>query len=140
MSICFCSILKPSFLNHDSHSVSRCRLAPNPNIGKPFRFLNLQIHGKDFPKVRAVHGDGIGVLYPDDAVSDRTAPLEAESEDQVTAVSVGAVGTAAEESHESPTRTRVKKAEGKKETEDGDKESRFKLRNGREVWRYCNIF
>lgn len=133
MSLCFCSILKPSFLNREFDSVSRHRLAPNPN-SKPYQFCNLRIDDNDFCTIKAVHTDGVGVLYPDDTVSDRTTPVDAQPEDQVDAPADGIVGTAMEESHEAPIRTRVKKMEGKKaNVEDSDKENRFTLRNGREV-------
>lgn len=133
MSLCFCSILKPSFLNRELDSVSRRRLAPNPNI-KPFQFFNLQIHDNDFCNLKAIHTDGVGVLFPDDTVSERTTPLDAEPEDKVDGEADGIVGTAVEESHEALSRTRLKKMEGKKaNVEDGSEENRFKLRNGREV-------
>ncbi|KAH6788376.1 GTP-binding protein [Perilla frutescens var. frutescens] len=133
MSLCFCSILKPSFLSRELDFVSRCRLAPNPNSNKPFQFLNLQLHDRGFPHLKAVQADGVGVLYSDDTVSERAAPLDAETEHG--AAVDGVVGTATEESHESPNRTRLKKIEGKKgNVDDGDKENRFNLRNGREVF------
>ncbi|KAH6823549.1 GTP-binding protein [Perilla frutescens var. hirtella] len=133
MSLCFCSILKPSFLNRELDFVSRCRLAPNPNCNKPFQFLNLQLHDRGFPHLKAVQADGVGVLYSDDTVSERAAPLDAET--QHGAAVDGVVGTATEESHESPNRTRLKKIEGKKgNVDDGDEENRFNLRNGREVF------
>ncbi|KAH6771666.1 GTP-binding protein [Perilla frutescens var. hirtella] len=133
MSLCFCSILKPSFLNRELDFVSRCRLAPNPNCNKPFQFLNLQLHDRGFPHLKAVQADGVGVLYSDDTVSERAAPLDAETEHG--AAVDGVVGTATEESHESPNRTRLKKIEGKKgNVDDGDEENRFNLRNGREVF------
>ncbi|KAL1534822.1 GTPase HflX-like [Salvia divinorum] len=130
MSLCFCSILKPSFLNRELDSVSRHRLAPNPNT-KPYQFCSLRIEDNDFCTIKAVHSDEVGVLYPDDTVSDRTTPVE----DQVDGEPEGIVGIAMEESHEAPFRTRLKKMEGKKaNVEDSDKENRFKLRNGREVF------
>lgn len=135
MSLCFCSILKPPFPN----LVSRCRLAPNPNI-RPFQSFNLQIHDKDFCNLKAAHADGIGVLYSDDTVSERTAPLGAEPGDHVSGAVNGVVGTATEETHEAPSRIRLKKMEGRKgNVEDGDDENRFKLRNGREVCPFCSI-
>ncbi|XP_042010169.1 GTPase HflX-like isoform X1 [Salvia splendens] len=130
MSLCFCSILKPSFLNRELDSFSRHRLAPNPN-SKPYQFCNLRIDDNDFCSIKAVHTDGVGVLYPDDTVSDWTN----QPEDQVDVPVDGIVGTAMEESHEAPSRTRLKKMEGKKaNVDDSDKENRFKLRNGREVF------
>ncbi|XP_042005077.1 GTPase HflX-like [Salvia splendens] len=134
MSLCFCSILKPSFLNRELDSVSRHRLAPNPNF-KPYQLCNLRIDDNDFCSIKAVHTDGVGVLYPDDTVSDRTTPVDAQPQDQVDATADGIIGTAMEESHEPPLRTRAKKMEGKKANlKDSDKENRFKLRNGREVF------
>ncbi|KAK4387495.1 GTPase HflX [Sesamum angolense] len=83
--------------------------------------------------VKAVHNDGVGVLYSDDTVSERVAALDAEPEGQGQAN--GVAGTVTEGTHEQRTQIRLKKAEAKKgSVEESDEEGRFKLRNGREVF------
>ncbi|KAK6115798.1 hypothetical protein DH2020_008067 [Rehmannia glutinosa] len=131
MSLCFCSILKPSFLSGEQDLFSRW--APNPNI-KPLQFCNLRTHGKHFG-FKAVQTDGVGVLLSDDTASERTAALDAEPEGQAHGMVSGAADTATEESQEVTTEIRLKKSEAKGgNVEESDKESRFKLRNGREVF------
>ncbi|PIN21695.1 putative GTP binding protein [Handroanthus impetiginosus] len=133
MSLCFCSILKPLILNRGQDFVSRW--APNPNI-KPVQFFNLQIHGKDF-SFKSVHTDGVGVIYSDDTVSERSSPPDAEPEagGQAHEVVNGVTGTATEDSREATSEIRLKKSQGRVgNLEESDKEGRFKLRNGREVF------
>ncbi|EYU36741.1 hypothetical protein ABFS82_14G295400 [Erythranthe guttata] len=132
MSLCFCSILKPSLLNREHDFVSRW--APNPSI-KPVQLFNLQTHGGCF-RFKAVHTDGVGVIYPDDTVSERTGPIAgAEPEAEAHGVISEAAGTAPEESQDAPSQIRSKRSEEKKgSVDESDRESRFKLRNGREVF------
>ncbi|KZV28858.1 GTP-binding protein 6 [Dorcoceras hygrometricum] len=79
----------------------------------------------------AVHADGVGVVYPDDAVSDRNTQFEVEPEDEVHGVVNEVPGTHAEEAHEPGNETRLKKTG---DLDENDINSRFKLRNGREVF------
>lgn len=130
MSSCFCSTLKPSIANREPKLFSRW--APNPNI-KPVQFFNLQTHGKYFSS-KAVHTDGVGVIYSDDTVSDRRTPLDAEPESQANGVFNGVEATATEESHDARSQVGFKRSQEKKgDAEESDEASRFKLRNGREV-------
>ncbi|KAL3845268.1 hypothetical protein ACJIZ3_002671 [Penstemon smallii] len=118
MSICFCSILKPSFLNRKFGWTQHHETDP----------LKLSFNRKSFSlssSFKAIHAEGVGVVYPDDTVSERTSPLE-DSEPHGAAVN-GVVGTSAEESR---TEIKSKKFEN---VEEIDKDNRFKLRNGREV-------
>ncbi|KAL8459037.1 hypothetical protein ACS0TY_036496 [Phlomoides rotata] len=132
MSLCFCSILKPAFLNHELGSILRS--SPNPNI-KPFQFVKLHSHGRHFSS-KAVHTDEVGFLYPDDAVSERSAPLDAEPEGQGRELVNGVeADTATEDSDEGSSQIAVKKLEEKRgDVEESDRENRFKSRNGREVF------
>ncbi|KAL0391941.1 UNVERIFIED_CONTAM: hypothetical protein Sradi_2416900 [Sesamum radiatum] len=131
-SICFCSILKP-YLNCKPDFLPRW--GPNPII-KPIQLFNFQHHGK-FYGFKAVHNDGVGVLYSDDTVSERVAALDAEPEGQGQGQGQanGVAGTVTEGTHEQRTQIRLKKEEAKKgNVEESDEEGRFKLRNGREVF------
>ncbi|KAL3634304.1 hypothetical protein CASFOL_021358 [Castilleja foliolosa] len=132
MSLCFCSILKPSFLNeHDFVS----RLTPKPNIIiKPVQFCTLRAHDKR-SSLKAVQSDGVGVIFSDETVSERTAAIDAEPEVQAHGTSNGAAGTTIEESHEARTQIRFKKSdENRGNVNESDEGGRFKLRNGREVF------
>ncbi|GFP88095.1 GTPase hflx [Phtheirospermum japonicum] len=133
MSLCFCSILKPSFLNGEHDFVYR--LSPNPNIIiKHVQLCTLRAHDKH-SSFKAVQSDGVGVILSDETVSKRTAALDAEPEVQAHGTSNGAAGTAIEESHEARTQIRLKKSEEKRgNVDESDEEGRFKLRNGREVF------
>lgn len=134
MSLCFCSILKPSFLNRELNFVLRS--SPNPNI-KPFHFATLHSYGKRF-SLNAVRADEVGVLYPDDAVSERTAPVDVEAEGGlVNGVETDTAATEVE-SDEGSSQIGVKNLEKKRgDVEESERENRFKTRNGREVY-HCS--
>ncbi|KAG8389919.1 hypothetical protein BUALT_Bualt01G0029000 [Buddleja alternifolia] len=133
MSLCFCSISKPSFLTRQPEFVNPW--TPSPNPIKFIQFSNLlRTRSKDFC-FKAVHTDGVGVLHPDDAVSERSAAIDAEPEGQDEGVVNGVAGSTPEDSDEARTQIRSKKSDEKRgNVEESDKESRFKLRNGREVF------
>ncbi|KAL6504424.1 hypothetical protein OROGR_026347 [Orobanche gracilis] len=132
MSICFCSILKPSLLNGEHNLFSRW--ATNPNTVKPVQLRNLRTHGKDF-SVQALHTDGVGFIFSDDTASERTDAFDAEPEGPAHGMINGAAGTAIEESHEARTQTRLKESEEEEGNGDeNDNEGRLKMQNGREVF------
>lgn len=133
MSLCFCSILKPSFLNHELNFVLRS--CPNPNI-KPFQFVTLHSHRTKF-RLNAVSADEVRFLYPDDAVSELTAPVDAEAEGQGHGLINGVeTDTATEvESDEGSSQIGVKRLEKRRgDVEESERENRFKSINGREVY------
>ncbi|XP_051149758.1 uncharacterized protein LOC127264325 [Andrographis paniculata] len=129
MSLCFCSMLKPSYLHRQP-----CFLSPwtaNPNL-KPIQCFNFQIRGKDCT-FKATDADGVGILYSDYTVAERT-PLDVDSNTQELGAVNGVAGAATEESL-GTTQTQLKKSEGKTRiAEESDEENRYKLRNGREVF------
>ncbi|XP_073137286.1 uncharacterized protein [Henckelia pumila] len=123
------SIPRPSLPNH----LLSTRWPPNQRI-KPVRFFRFESFCGNLSScflVKAVHADGVGVVYPDDSVSDRNASLEVQPEDEVDGVVNGAPVTHAEEAHEANNEIRLKKS---REPGENDVNSRFKLRNGREVF------
>ncbi|XP_073064047.1 uncharacterized protein [Primulina eburnea] len=123
MSLSSYSISKHSFPNHHPWP-------PNPKI-KPLQCLRFEASCGNLSSrflVKALHADGVGVVYPDDSVSDRNVSFEVQTEDEVHEVVNGVPGTHAEDAHEATHEIRLKKSA------DLDVNSRFKLRNGREVF------
>lgn len=123
MSLCFSSILNPSFLISKLDFQSRWRQNPNT---KPLKLPNL--HNKSLISCLHVHAEGIGVLYPDDTVSDRAALPETEANP---AFNGGVEGTVADEVPV-PSSRKFERKRGN--SDENDKEKRYKLRNGREVF------
>lgn len=101
------SILIPS----STSSVSNSDHYSYPNISFPFRK-----HASYRCVIRGVQDGAAGILSPDDVVDD---------------ISVAQVEVVEEEKVQSTPRKRVSK---KKEDDDGGDDTRFKLRNGREVF------
>ncbi|GER32035.1 GTP-binding protein [Striga asiatica] len=111
MSICFCSISKPSFLSGEHYFISR--LATNPRtFTKPVQLCGVRAHGKG-PSFKAAYNDGVGVIFPDDAVSDRTAALDAEPEAEAHGMTNTAASPTIEESPEGRNQIRAKKSQAK---------------------------
>ncbi|XP_073288180.1 uncharacterized protein [Primulina huaijiensis] len=126
MSLSSYSISKHSFPN-------RHPWPPNPKI-KPLQFFRFEASCGNLSSrflVKALHADGVGVVYPDDTVSDRNVSFEVQTEDELHGVVNGVPGTHAEDAREANHEIRLKKSGDLDET---DVNSRFKLRNGREVF------
>ncbi|XP_049390640.1 uncharacterized protein LOC125855040 [Solanum stenotomum] len=127
MSLCFCSNLKPSILFPESD----------------FRWVQTRTRPVSFTKliqikysyrgcIKAV-GEEIGVLSPDDSLSVRNPVIEEETvpETEVNEVENGVASVVAEEKAQ----TWISKSENKEKLDEEDENaSRFKLRNGREVF------
>ncbi|CAA0819541.1 GTP-binding protein- HflX [Striga hermonthica] len=133
MSICCCSISKPSFLNGEHYFISR--LASNPRtFTKPVQLCGVRAHGKG-PRFKAAYNDGVGITFPDESVSDRTAALDAEPVAEEHGMTNTAASPTIDESSKGRNQIRSKKSQangGNEEEIDGER--RFKLRNGREVF------
>lgn len=118
MSACFNSILRPSLV------VSDYRWLSNPNPPPPVRFtLRRPTNYTSSRHIRRVIQDGAGVLLPDDTVSLETPAV----------IDNGVVSetlVVEEKIIQSPPPT---KKLSKKEDDTDSSDTRFKLRNGREV-------
>ncbi|XP_055834344.1 uncharacterized protein LOC129902922 [Solanum dulcamara] len=127
MSLCFCSNLKPSILFPESdfrwiqtrtRRVSFTKLIPTKHSYRGF--------------MKAV-GEEIGVLSPDDNLPVPNPAIEEESvpETEVNEVENGVASVVAEEKAQ----TWISKSENKEKVDEQDENAtRFKLRNGREVF------
>lgn len=122
MSLFSCSISKHFFPNHHPWP-------PNPNI-KPLQCFKFEAFCGNISSrflVKALHADGVGVVYPDETVSERNDSFEVQPEDGVVN---GVPGAHADDAHEANNEIRLKKSG---DLDENDINSRFKLRNGLEV-------
>lgn len=123
MSLFSYSISKHFFPNHHPWP-------PNPKI-KPLQCFKFEAFYGNLSSrflVKSLHEDGVGVVYPDDTVSDRNVSFEVQPDDGVVN---GVPGAPAEDAHEANNEIRLKKSG---DLDENDLNSRFKLRNGREVF------
>ncbi|KAL3505330.1 hypothetical protein ACH5RR_035171 [Cinchona calisaya] len=147
MSLCFCSILKPSIPTSEP-DFSGCRVPTHtrkPNL--QFNLQRKQILNYNSCKkkqqryyyyyyyLRALQEEGIGILSPDDTVSlpeiqPRENQQDAVEEDVEAVVNGGVSGDVMEELPKSPPR----RIERKKPVDKEDSDDRFTLRNGIEVF------
>lgn len=139
MSLCFlCSNLNPSILQSEPHF----RWVPKPT--RQLRIIQQRQAKRAFcGSIRAVE-DGIGVLSPDDTVSVRNPVGETGNEDAVEDFHQGFNGvasTGAEETAQSSGLKKIERKKGAQVEENDDYDSRFTLRNGREVGSLllCNL-
>ncbi|CAK9178483.1 unnamed protein product [Ilex paraguariensis] len=128
MSASFGPLVRPSSpLIPEQH----CPWISNPS--RLFLRFTLRRRVKNYScsgNIRAVQ-EGIGVLSPDDSVSQRNPVIESEKEEEVHEVVVnGVAGAELEEKAPRNSKSPLKK----KEDELDSNESRFKIQNGREVF------
>ncbi|KAL2498398.1 GTP-binding protein [Abeliophyllum distichum] len=118
--LCFSTVLKPPILIHEPNFVPRW----NSN------FFTLKRHSQNFSSyiccTKALHQDGVGVLYPDDTVEERNADFEVHE--------LASTRLEDEVFQEETQKARNQNSSEKKPiVEEKDYDSRYKLSNGREV-------
>ncbi|XP_052203285.1 uncharacterized protein LOC127808742 [Diospyros lotus] len=130
MSAClFCSAIR----SLPPVSESSCRLLPSPNPNRPIRspFQSRNSNKNSWRLARVLQDEGVGVLWPDDAVSMRAPAIDASEETEVVGNGVAGDAVELERTPNSLRRFPKKRVD---ENEEDSYDSRFKLRNGREVF------
>uniref|UniRef100_A0A5B7BDQ1 Putative GTPase HflX n=1 Tax=Davidia involucrata TaxID=16924 RepID=A0A5B7BDQ1_DAVIN len=129
MTACFCSIIRPSRLIPETD----CRWIPNPN--RPPVHFTLPIHTKknSWGLLKVLQEEGLGVLSPEDTVSLRNPVIDSK-EEEVLGVVNGVSTTELEETTLNSSKASPKRITKKKEDKEDRYDSRFTLRNGREIF------
>lgn len=124
MSLCFCSLIRPSPLIYDSN------YPWNLNLNRSICSIGFSIHRNNRNFAARVAQQGFQV----DNISLQSPTIEVEEENEVVDELVnGVVGTESVDDAPKPVRIRKKKDDSD-DSNDESFEDRFKLRNGKEVF------